>query len=66
MLGISMDTDKVLRAMYHADLAVMEGANKPLITYEEWYAKRPWIYESPDKGETVYRRKFGDKKREQI
>lgn len=35
---------------------VEEGVIKP----NEKTSERPYIYESPDKGKTVYRRKFGD------
>ena len=27
---------------------------------------RVWIYESPDKGKTIYRREFGSKERELV
>lgn len=60
--------DKLKRQAYHYDLSVLEDQNKPLITYEEWSAKQnnAWIYESPDKGKTVYRRKFWETERERI
>ena len=55
-----MDIDVQRRELYHAELARREGNNEPLITYQEWFEDHDntWIYESPDKGNTVYRRKF--------
>lgn len=55
-----IDIDVQRRKLYHAELARREGNNEPLITYQEWFEDhdKTWIYESPDKGNTVYRRKF--------
>lgn len=55
-----MDIDVQRRKLYHAELARREENNEPLITYQEWFEDqdRTWIYESPDKGNTIYRRKF--------
>lgn len=55
-----VDIDVQRRKLYHAELARREGNNEPLITYQEWFDDhdKTWIYESPDKGNTVYRRKF--------
>ena len=55
-----MDIDVQLHQLYHAELARLEGNNQPLITYSEWFEKydKTYIFESPDGGKTVYRRKF--------
>ena len=55
-----MDIDVQRRKLYHAELARREGNNEPLITFKEWFEDKDetWIYESPDKANTVYRRKF--------
>lgn len=69
-----MDIDKTaqikidvqLHKLYHAELARLEENNQPLITYDEWFDAKPWIYESPDKGNIIYRRKFGTLVRERV
>jgi hypothetical protein len=57
---VKMNIDVQRRKLYHAELARREENNEPLITYQEWFEDqdRTWIYESPDKGNTIYRRKF--------
>lgn len=63
-----VDIDVQRRKLYHAELARREGNNEPLITYQEWFEDHDntWIYESPDKGNTVYRRKFFESDRELV
>lgn len=66
VMGRTSDNDLIQQLIGWSPKDMLEHGLEKTYMWIEAQLQGPWIYESPDKGETVYRRKFGQLHRELV